>query len=237
MRNARNRNLSDPKRGRVHGRKFSDPPKPKPSLFQRFRALGTVWQLVIGVLSLMGGYVSWLSVRPRIEIKVSDTAFYGNTPTFTINNNGFVSARDVTWGCDGVVRVFRGQLDRQSPPHYEWEPRTASVEYADIGTLPGLGSASRRCPTLKMPLGSSLTNGTVVVAIVTYKLPFLPFKEEETAVMTLEGEENSGGHWEYRGEALSDSQASYLKANGYRVEDRSSVTNSPEYLDIHKKPN
>lgn len=181
--------------------------------------------------------MSWLSVRPRIEITVSDTRFYGNTPTFTISNNGFVAAHDVKWDCDGVVRVFRGQLDLQSRPNYEWEPRTESVEYADIGTLPGLGSASRRCPTLKIPFGSSLTKGTVVVGIVHYKLPLLSLEETETAVMTLEGEENSEGYWRYRGEALTVAQANYLRDNGYEVEDNSSIKNSPEYFDITKNEN
>ncbi|MES2441933.1 MAG: hypothetical protein V4574_03820 [Pseudomonadota bacterium] len=226
MKKPRNRNPSGREHSILSRGIEAAPPEGKSGLLKRFLSLRLVWKIALGALAVFGAYASWLSIRPRVDITIADNRFWGGTPPFTISNNGFLSAYDVKWDCDGWVRLFLGSPESQAQTDFQWEQRTDSMAYADIGTLNGWGSAVRKCPALKLPPGASLTNGTVVVAVVTYNIPLWPFRQQEAVVITLEGEKDAEGHWEYQGEALDDAQAERLRSQGYDVRDLSAIKNS-----------
>jgi hypothetical protein len=71
-----------------------------------------------------------------------------------------------------------------------------------------------------------MTNGTVVVAVVHYRVPLWPFRQTEAAIVTLEGDEYSEGHWVHQGKPLDEAQADALRAQGHEVEDLSETHNA-----------
>lgn len=226
MRKPRNRNPSRPDHGKINKRIVSRSRQDRPTLLQRLRSLSLIWKIALGALTIFGGYVGWLSIRPRVDITIADNAFRGGTPDFTISNNGVVLAYDVTWDCDGRLRLYLGTSQSRDPADFQWAPRTENPAYGDIGTLNGWGSTVRRCREFRMPPGASLTTGTIIVAVVTYRIPLWPFEQHETAIITLEGDQDSGGYWVHQGEALDPVQANELRARGYEVEDLSQTPNS-----------
>lgn len=215
---ARNQNPTRPPRKRK--------PKPVPpaapkkaSIFRRgWRALGTVHAVALGILALITGYWAYEQAKPRIEITLRDTQFWGPPPSFTVSNDGLIAAYDVTWNCGGQANIYLGPSLIRDSSLIPIEPIAGRLEFAPIGRLRGGADVVRDCPSPILEPGANLSVGTVVIPDVRYRHALWPFEQRVTAVYVLVGEQDSPWHWEYRGEAIDPERASEFRNQGYELE-------------------